>query len=51
MLVERLGTETIIAIDTPTNERVVASVPVDMELSFGGTAEFQFAPASAHLFH
>ncbi|MCK8779856.1 sn-glycerol-3-phosphate ABC transporter ATP-binding protein UgpC [Rhizobium sp. NTR19] len=51
VLVERLGTETIIAIDTPANERVVASVPVDMELSFGGTAEFQFAPASAHLFH
>jgi multiple sugar transport system ATP-binding protein len=50
VLVERLGTETIIAIETPANERVVASLPVDMEMSFGEMAHFQFAPSCAHVF-
>jgi len=51
VLVERLGTETIVAIETRANERVVASIPVDMELTFGDRAEFLFSPSSAHLFH
>ncbi|CAN7631514.1 ABC transporter ATP-binding protein [Neorhizobium sp. LjRoot104] len=49
-LVERLGTETIIAVDTAENERVVAAIPVDVELAFGDAAEFQFNPGAAHLF-
>ncbi|MDL2402540.1 ABC transporter ATP-binding protein [Rhizobium mayense] len=49
-LVERLGTETIVAVETSGGERVVASIPVDVELAFGDHAEFLFDPGAAHLF-
>ncbi|MEQ1407026.1 sn-glycerol-3-phosphate ABC transporter ATP-binding protein UgpC [Neorhizobium sp. Rsf11] len=50
VLIERLGTETIVAIETRANERVVASIPIDMELAFDDNAEFLFNPSAAHLF-
>ena len=50
VLVERLGTETVVAFETVSGERVLAAMPADVELEFGDAAEFLFDPASTHLF-
>ncbi|KQZ13220.1 ABC transporter ATP-binding protein [Mesorhizobium sp. Root554] len=49
-LVERLGTETIVSFETPSNERALAVIPRDEAFEAGSGIEFSFDPKSAHLF-
>jgi multiple sugar transport system ATP-binding protein len=49
-LVERLGHETIISLDTPSGERALAAIPQDEAYEAGTAVSFGFDPAAAHLF-
>jgi len=49
-LVERLGAETIVSLDTPSGERVIAAIPRDEMFEHGAPISFGFDPATAHLF-
>ena len=49
-LVERLGAETIISIETASGERALAALPQDEVFDTGSAVEFRFEPAAAHLF-
>jgi multiple sugar transport system ATP-binding protein len=49
-LVERLGAETIIGIETSPGERALAAIPQDEVFDTGSVVEFRFEPAAAHLF-
>ncbi len=49
-LVERLGTETIVSFETPSNERALAVIPRDEAFEAGSGIAFSFDPKSAHLF-
>jgi multiple sugar transport system ATP-binding protein len=49
-LVERLGAETIVSLDTATGERALAVIPQDQVFEAGTAVEFRFEPAAVHLF-
>ena len=49
-LVERLGAETIVSLDTASGERALAVIPQDETFEAGSAVEFRFEPAAAHLF-
>ncbi|MGO4388244.1 ABC transporter ATP-binding protein [Microvirga sp. 2YAF29] len=49
-LVERLGSETIVSLETPSGERVLAVIPQDETFEPGSTVAFHFDPSAAHLF-
>jgi multiple sugar transport system ATP-binding protein len=49
-LVERLGAETIVSLDTASGERALAAIPQDEVFEAGSPVEFRFEPAAAHLF-
>jgi multiple sugar transport system ATP-binding protein len=49
-LVERLGAETVVSLDTPSDERVLAVIPQDELFEVGAAVTFHFDPAAAHLF-
>jgi multiple sugar transport system ATP-binding protein len=49
-LVERLGAETIVSLETASGERALAVIPQDETFEAGSAVEFRFEPAAAHLF-
>jgi multiple sugar transport system ATP-binding protein len=49
-LVERLGAETIVSLETAAGERALAVIPEDATFEIGRPIEFRFEPAAAHLF-
>ena len=49
-LLERLGSETIVSLETSSGERVLAALPQDEIFEVGSSATFRFDPAAAHLF-
>lgn len=49
-LVERLGHETIVSLETQSGERALAAIPRDETFEAGAAVTFRFDPAAAHLF-
>ena len=49
-LVERLGAETIVSLQTGSGERALAAIPRDEVFEAGSAVAFRFNPAEAHLF-
>ncbi|WP_127519754.1 sn-glycerol-3-phosphate ABC transporter ATP-binding protein UgpC [Mesorhizobium sp. Z1-4] len=49
-LVERLGHETIVSLDTASGERALAAIPQDATYEPGSAVTFGFDPGAAHLF-
>jgi multiple sugar transport system ATP-binding protein len=49
-LVERLGAETIVSLETASGERALAVIPEDATFEAGCAIEFRFIPSAAHLF-
>ena len=49
-LVERLGHETVVSLDTASGERALAAIPQDTMFEAGSAVTFRFDPAAAHLF-
>ena len=49
-LVERLGHETVVNLNTASGERALAAIPQDTMFEAGSTVTFRFDPAAAHLF-
>ena len=49
-LVERLGHETIISLETASGERTMAAIPQDATFETGSAVTFGFDPDAAHLF-
>ncbi len=49
-LVERLGHETIVSLDTASGERALVAIPRDEMFEAGSAVTFRFDPAAAHLF-
>lgn len=49
-LIERLGHETIVSLDTASGERALAAIPRDEMFETGSAVTFRFDPAAAHLF-
>jgi multiple sugar transport system ATP-binding protein len=49
-LVERLGTETIVSLETRLSERVLAVIPGDIEIPLDDSVVFSFDPALAHVY-
>ncbi|BCH20800.1 sugar ABC transporter ATP-binding protein [Mesorhizobium sp. L-8-10] len=49
-LVERLGAETIVSLDTESGARALAAIPQDEIFETGSAVAFRFDPAQAHLF-
>ncbi len=50
LLVERLGSETIVSFETASKEHALAAIPQDLSFDPAAAVEFSFDPESAHLF-
>ncbi len=50
VLVERLGAETVVSLETPSGEPALAALPQDISYEPGAEVAFRFDPTDAHLF-